>query len=89
MIASIGAAGYWLFRKASPAVGLAIIALYAALGFAGLDHYTLAPISAHSWTMNATIAGEAFAAAALLVVIALTAVRRRGLAKIQPFPPAA
>jgi len=76
VIAGIGAAGYWLFRKISPPVGLTIISLYAALGFAGLDHYTLAPASAHSWAMNATIVGEAIAASALLVVIAWTATRR-------------
>jgi hypothetical protein len=80
VIAGIGAAGYWLFCKISPPVGLTIIALYAALGFAGLDHYTLAPASAHSWAMNATIAGEAIAASALLVVIAWTATRRSPVA---------
>jgi len=73
--AGIGAVGYWLFRKISPPVGLAVIAVYAALGFAGLDHYTLAPISAHSWAMNTTIVTEAIGASALLVVIAWTAMR--------------
>ena len=73
--AGIGAVGYWLFRKISPPVGLAVIAVYAALGFAGLDHYTLAPISAHSWAMNTTIVAEAIGASALLVVIAWTAMR--------------
>jgi hypothetical protein len=76
VIAGIGATGYWLFRRISAPVGLTIIGLYAAVGFAGLDHYTLAPASAHSWAMNATIAGEAIAASALLVVIAWTATRR-------------
>ena len=75
VIAGIGAVGYWSFRKNRPALGLGMIALYAALGFAGLDHYTLAPASAHSWAMNATILGEAVGASALLVVIAWTAVR--------------
>ena len=75
VIAGIGAVGYWLFRKISPPVGLAVIAVYAALGFAGLDHYTLAPISAHSWAMNTTIVAEAVGASALLVVIAWTAMR--------------
>ena len=75
VIAGIGAAGYWLYRKNSPPVGLALIALYAALGFAGLDHYTLAPVSAHSWAMNATILGEVLCASALLVVIAWNAVQ--------------
>ncbi len=77
VVAGIGAAGYWLFRNNSPAVGLTTITLYAALGFAGLDRYTLAPVSAHSWAMNATIAGEVSAASALLMVIAWTALRYR------------
>ena len=79
LIAAIGAIGFWLFRKSRPAAGLGLSALYAALGFAGLDHYTLAPASAHSWAMNATIVGEALGASALLVVVAWTA-------KIQMFP---
>ncbi len=77
VVAGIGATGYWLFRNNSPAVGLTTIAPYAGLGFAGLDHYTLAPVSAHSWAMNATIAGEVSAASALLIVIAWTALRYR------------
>ena len=80
-IAAIGTVGYWLFRKVSPPVGLAVIALYAALGFAGLDHYTRAPISAHSWAMNTTIVAEAIGASALLVVIAWTATRHSTIAE--------
>ena len=70
VIAATGAAGYWLFRKGLTVVGLGVIALYAALGFGGLDHYAVAPVSAHSFVMNATIVGEVIAASVLLVVIA-------------------
>jgi hypothetical protein len=70
VVAGTGAVGYWLFRKGSTVVGLAAIALYAALGFAGLDHYAIAPVSAHSLAMNATIVGEVISASVLLVVIA-------------------
>ena len=70
LIAATGAVGYWLFRKGLTVVGLGVIALYAALGFGGLDHYAVAPVSAHSWVMNATIVGEVIAASALLVVVA-------------------
>ena len=72
-VAAIGAVGYYLFRKGLTVTGLAVTALYAALGFAGLDHYAVAPISAHSLMMNATIVAEAIAASALLVVIMRTA----------------
>jgi hypothetical protein len=70
LIAATGAVGYWLFRKGLTVVGLGVIALYAALGFGGLDHYAVAPVSAHSSMMNATIVGEVIAASALLVVVA-------------------
>jgi hypothetical protein len=70
VIAATGAVGYWLFRKGLTVVGLGVIALYAALGFGGLDHYAVAPVSAHSWVMNATIVAEVLAASALLVVVA-------------------
>lgn len=70
VIAAIGALGYWLFRRGQKAIGLVTIAIYAALGFGGLDHYAIAPVSAHSLAMNATIVGEVIAASALLVVTA-------------------
>jgi len=70
VIAAIGVLGYWLFRRGLKAIGLVTIAIYAALGFGGLDHYAIAPVSAHSLAMNATIVGEVIAAAALLVVTA-------------------
>src|SRR5580692_12642722 len=63
-VAAIGTVGYCLFRKGLTVTGLAVIALYAALGFAGLDHYAIAPISAHSLMMNATIVAEVLAASA-------------------------
>ncbi len=66
--ATIGAVGYGLYRKGSTVIGLTAIALYAALGFAGLDHYVIAPVSAHSLAMNLTIVGEVIAASGLLVV---------------------
>jgi hypothetical protein len=81
VIAATGALGYWLLRKVSRMAGLAVIGVYALLGFGGLDHYALAPVSAHSVAMNATIVGEVTAASVLLAVIAWTAaleLQRRG-----------
>ena len=73
VIAATGAVGYWLYRRGSRAFGLMVIGVYALFGFGGLDHYTLAPASAHSMAMNATILGEVIVASALLIVIALRA----------------
>jgi hypothetical protein len=71
-IASVGVLGYWLFRRISQPIGLVIIAIYALLGFGGLDHYLVAPIGAHSIAMNATILAEVSAAALLLTYVALS-----------------
>jgi hypothetical protein len=66
--AAVGAAGVWLFLRGQM-IGLALIAIYAVLGFAGLDHYTLAPISAHTIAMNATIWLETATGVILLVFV--------------------
>ena len=68
--AAIGAAGVILFLRGRTAIGLALIAIYAVLGFGGFDHYTLAAISAHTLAMNLTIWLEA---ATGLVLLAYTA----------------
>ena len=73
-ITAVGIVGYWLRRAGYRVTGLVVIAVYAALGFGGLDHYTLAPVAAHSLAMNLTIGVEALAAAALLIAVCL---RRR------------
>jgi hypothetical protein len=52
--AAIGAAGVLCLLRGRM-VGLLLIASYAVLGLGGLDHYTLAPMSAHTFAMNATI----------------------------------
>jgi hypothetical protein len=74
-VTAVGIAGYGLYRAGHRLSGLLTIAIYAALGFSGLDHYALAPISAHSFTMNLTIGVEALAAAALLIAVCVSAVR--------------
>ena len=53
-----------------------LIAIYAVLGFAGLDHYTLAPVSAHTLAMNATIWLETATGFALLGCVAHALVAR-------------
>ena len=69
-ITAIGAAGYLLFRFGYPLIGLLVIAVYAILGFDGLGHYSLAPVSAHTAAMNLTIWLEVAAAAVLLMATA-------------------
>ena len=77
-IATSGVVGYWLYRRVSQPAGLVVIALYALLGFGGLDHYVLAPMGAHSIAMNATILTEVTAAFALLGFVAAQSFRPRG-----------
>lgn len=67
--AAIGAAGLVLFLRGR-IVGLVLIAVYAVLGLAGLDHYTLAPMSAHTLAMNATIWLETATGIILLAFVA-------------------
>jgi hypothetical protein len=67
-IAAVGAVGYWLFRRGSRTAGLVAIAVYAVFGYAGLDHYVVAPMSAHTWVMNASILVEVAFASLLLLI---------------------
>jgi hypothetical protein len=66
--AAVGAAGVLLFLRGRM-LGLALIALYALFGFGGLDHYTLASISAHTLAMNATIWLETATGIVLLIFV--------------------
>lgn len=74
-IASVGALGVWLYRRSIVMPGIVMLGIYALLGFAGLDHYVVAPVSAHSWAMNFTIAFEVLMAAVLFVATILLALR--------------
>jgi hypothetical protein len=71
----LGVTGYLILRRGYLAVGIGLIAIYAALGFDAFGHYALAPAAAHTIAMNATIWLEA--AAAALVFVALLALARR------------
>jgi hypothetical protein len=57
--------------------GLVLIAIYALLGLGGLDHYTLAPISAHTLAMNSTIWLETATGIALLALVAWVSITPR------------
>jgi hypothetical protein len=67
--ALLGVAGWLLLQRGYPKSGSALIAIYALVGFSGLAHYVLAPASAHSLVMNATIWLEVVMAAVLLAAV--------------------
>jgi hypothetical protein len=74
-ITALGATGY-LLRARWRRLGLAVLAVYAAIGFDGLLHYTRAPLMAHSRTMNVTIWAEVVAATLVLVAVVRVLVER-------------
>ena len=76
VVTAVGVAGVFLLRLGFRALGFIFVAGYAALGFAGLDHYALAPISAHSLAMNATIWFEVIAAVAVFIASVVLLVRQ-------------
>jgi hypothetical protein len=78
---SIGAIGWWAVSAGRIALGLTLIGAYACFGFDGLAHYSVAPLSAHTMGMNATIGLEALAAAILLCVAATGLMRHAFVAK--------
>src|ERR1700760_3160173 len=65
VVTGTGVAGYLVYLRWSRVGGLILIAGYAALGLAGLDHYTVAPVSAHTVAMNLTILLEVVTAVVL------------------------
>jgi hypothetical protein len=73
VVAAVGALGYLLLRV-SRVAGLITISVYALFGLGGLDHYTIAPVSAHTVAMNLTILLESAASAVLLVFVARSAI---------------
>ena len=66
-IALIGVLGLIIFFGGFQKTGVLILAIYAAIGFDGLEHCTRSPIAAHTLAMNATIGFEVPAATVLLV----------------------
>lgn len=72
-VAAVGALGYFLYARVSRVAGLITISVYAMFGLGGLDHYTIAPVSAHTVAMNLTILLESAASAVLLVFVARSA----------------
>ncbi len=79
-ITAVGTLGYIVYRRVSRVTGLCTLAVYALLGFAALDHYAVAPISAHSIAMSTTVIVEVAAASALLIGVGYVGLRFRPVA---------
>jgi len=69
---AVGAAGYVLLRRNHRLLGTAALFSYGVYGLDALVHYLIAPFSAHTLAMHATIAMEATAAALLLATLSWT-----------------
>jgi hypothetical protein len=80
-LTGVGILGGLLVARGYQLTGLLFVAMYAALGLDSLGHYVLAPMSAHTAAMNATILLDVTAAALLLIeavkLIAWRALQRR------------
>ena len=83
VIGVTGLAGYLLMRFGRTVLGLIATAVYAGFGFDGLLHYTLAPMSAHSFAMNLTILTEVALAALLEGAVLLHLLRAIGPAPLR------
>ena len=67
---SVGLLGWGLLSRGFAVIGLLALAVYAALGLDSLGHYVLAPLSAHTTAMNATILAEVIAAGCVMLEVA-------------------
>jgi hypothetical protein len=76
VMTAIGLTGWLLASRGFRRTGLALIAVYAACGLDSLGHYMLAPLAAHTLSMNATILLEVTSAALVLVEVGRLVVRR-------------
>jgi len=80
----VGIAGWLVLRRGHRIAGLVVLAAYAMLGVDSLGHYVLAPLSAHTHAMNATILLEVGSAALVLVEVTRQLVSRLAGRRLQP-----
>src|SRR6185295_10942735 len=69
VLTTIGVVGWLLLTRGYRLPGLLLLAVYATLGIDSLGHYVLAPLSAHTVTMNGTILLEVTTAALVLIEV--------------------
>ena len=72
----VGVTGWLLLSRGLILLGLVTLVVYADLGLDSLGHYVLAPLSAHTVAMNATILAEVTAAGCVLFEVARQIARR-------------
>jgi hypothetical protein len=72
---AFGLAGGFLLWRGFKLAGLVLLAVYGVLGLDSLAHYVVAPLSAHTAAMNATIFAEVTAAGCVLIEVARQATR--------------
>ena len=78
---AVGLCGWWLVSRGHVTAGALVLAAYALCGLDSLGHYFVAPFSAHTGAMNATILVEVVAAALVLVQAGTLMVRRMRIAR--------
>ena len=81
---AVGMVGWILLARGRVLVGLLTLAIYATLGLDSLGHYVLAPLSAHTAGMNATILAEVTAAGCVLLEVARQAARHALSSRASP-----
>lgn len=77
-ITGLGIVGLLLAHTRFAGLGLLLVAVYSVLGFDGLAHYLLAPLSSHTAAMNLTIWAEVLSAAVLLAFVTVISIRHFG-----------
>jgi hypothetical protein len=77
-VSAVGLSGFLLMRRQRQLAGLIVVGIYGILGLAGLDHYALAPMSAHTLAMNLSIWLEVATAVVLLAAVVTFMLRLPG-----------
>ena len=69
LITVVGVTGYLLFKRHRYPWSFLLLYVYGFLSLGALGHYVLAPMAAHTFSMNLLIWSQTLAAAALLIYV--------------------
>ena|SRR5688572_3147727 len=75
-ISAIGVLAWLALRSGARPLGLGLLAIYACFGLDAFAHYRLAPLAAHSVSMNLSICFEGASAIALLLALLTQGIRQ-------------